>query len=545
MAPTDPPPPRETDDYVGASTRMDDVAEIAPWIRNIVQPLVVGVMVGSIAYAAAQFLHLLYPGWSRLYFIVTPVLAALLGHSTNRIAQRRRISGGERLRFQIVELALMFVVLKLLGYLDNTLPEIWAEIRAWPQDWLMIFDTRTMIAFALSTAAWYLGWSTVDDLEEFADPFIYQGRDFNRPVQRIIRRFFVGGALLLLFSGAAYTEYIALLGVERRRAPGLALNALIYVLGGLLLVGQLRLGRLVRVWRAQRTRFTSRLSRHWIRYSLILLGVVLLIAFLLPTGYTLGFMDLVSLIVTIVTYILSILYFLLLLPLAFLISLFTKDMERVAPPSPPTRPNVEPATPAAESAPAPWLEVLRSVVFWVVIVGVLVYIVRSYLRDRPDLWQTLRRFRPVRWLEGIWTTLRRWWRGLREEVREQVSRVVKRLRRARARVNIPGLGRRRGESLREQIFYHYLNTLDRAEAEGYPRQASETPYEYRQHLAPELSDAEPEIAELTETFVEARYSTHPLSDEALDRLRAAAQRIQDALRRRKADAASEEQDEET
>jgi Asp-tRNA(Asn)/Glu-tRNA(Gln) amidotransferase A subunit family amidase len=151
----------------------------------------------------------------------------------------------------------------------------------------------------------------------------------------------------------------------------------------------------------------------------------------------------------------------------------------------------------------------------------------------------------VRWLEGIWTTLRRWWRGLREEVREQVSRVVKRLRRARARVNIPGLGRRRGESLREQIFYHYLNTLDRAEAEGYPRQASETPYEYRQHLAPELSDAEPEIAELTETFVEARYSTHPLSDEALDRLRAAAQRIQDALRRRKADAASEEQDEET
>ena len=60
------------------------------------------------------------------------------------------------------------------------------------------------------------------------------------------------------------------------------------------------------------------LASRWVRYSLAFIGLAALLAFLLPTGYTVGLLDAVATIVYILGYIVTLLFTLLSLPFAWL-----------------------------------------------------------------------------------------------------------------------------------------------------------------------------------------------------------------------------------
>ena len=68
-------------------------------------------------------------------------------------------------------------------------------------------------------------------------------------------------------------------------------------------------------------------------------------------------------------------------------------------------------------------------------------------------------------------------------------------------------------SPRERIRYFYLSTLRRAREQGIPRSPDQTPYEYENILDSTVPDAQAEVAALTEAFVEAHYSEHPVDAE--------------------------------
>ncbi len=525
-------PVRETDAYIApASGPRDEEVSIKPWVRNVLQPLLTGAMVTCIAISIVQFIQTLNPGWNGLQLILMPLPAAMAGHYTYRSAHKRYMSGIELFRFQLVELLIILLVIKLVGYMDNTFPEILADIRTWPKNWLAFFDGQTLVAFLLASASWYTTWATASDLEELADPAMYDTRSFTQPTDRIRRRFFIGGFILLFFSGLTRSSIIELLQLERPRLPKLAFNALLYFVGGLVILSQLRFTRLARIWRTRETRFSSALSAHWAQYSLILLGVVLIFAFLLPTSYTIGFLDLVNFIITIITYILSILYLLLITPLVFLISLFTQQTS-VSTPAPLSRPAMPGPQSMGVEQPAamPFMDILRSVLFWAIAIGAIYYITRSYLRDRPELWASIQRFRPVQLMLNGLRALRRWLRSMRRGITTQIAEIAERLGSARRAPSQASASRKSGKSLREQVYYYYLSTLDHAQAQGVARRLSQTPYEYYEVLNAKLPAAQDEMGELTEAFIEARYSQHPLQSVQLSKLKIDAARVRDALR---------------
>lgn len=491
------------------------------------QPLIVGIMVGCIAIAITEFLHQIAPDWNSTYFLVTPILAAFAGHTTYHVARKRYRSGSDRLRLQIIELAFIFVLLKTATYLDNTLPEIWENIRQWPEDIFYLFDLETMAAFAIACAAWFSAALTARDLEAVANPLLYKGEA--GPMERLSQRFLAGGMALLFFSGLARIEIATLLEPDRPSIRGLALNVLIYFVLGLIVLGQVRFIRLNRLWELQKYKVASTLNKTWLKYSLLFVLAALVIAFVLPTQYTVGLLDIVGIIISAIVRFVLLIFTLVSTLVSLLLSfLFRTPVETETLPAMPTPVPVD-IPQQTPGAVIPWLPLLRSAVFWIIALGAILYVVYSYLKERPELLRTLKAFKVIQIAQQWWRGIRTWWRGVRRTLRTKLPTLSLNFLRRKATHQDTRSARRKREALREQMFYDYLETLDRAREEGFPRRDAQTPYEYHRTLDPNLPDVHTELTALTEAFVEARYSTHPVDKDDVARLRANAQSVRAAL----------------
>jgi len=519
----------EADAYIEHPvTDAPDVTPASGFDFRPLQPLIVGIMVGCIAIAITQLLHQIAPDWNSTYFLITPILAAFAGHTTYHIARKRYRSGSDRLRLQIIELAFIFVLLKTATYLDNTLVEIWENIRQWPQDIFYLFDLETLTAFAIACAAWFSAAHTARDLEAVADPLIYKGEA--GPMERLSQRFLAGGMALLFFSGLARIEISTLLDPDRPATRGLALNVLIYFVLGLIVLGQVNFTRLNRLWELQKYKVAGTLNKTWLKYSLLFLLAALVIAFVLPTQYTVGLLDLAGFIISAIIRLFLLIFTFIAALLSLLLSfLFKTAPETEALPAIPTPAPPVVIPPQAPGATIPWLAFLQSAIFWIIALGAILYVVYSYLKERPAILRTLKNFKMTRIVQQWWHALRTWWRRMRRTLRTKLPALSLNFLRRKPPHPDTRPARRKREALREQMFYDYLETLDRAREEGFPRRDAQTPYEYHQTLGPNLPDAHTELIALTEAFVEARYSAHPVDADDVARLQANARSVRAAL----------------
>jgi hypothetical protein len=502
-------------------------------VRHILQPLIVGLMVGCIALSLVELVHALVPTWNKTYFVVAPILAALAGYYTRYLAMRRFLNWGEKFRMLMTEWVLMFVLLKIAGYIGESWASVVADVRSWSDNFYAIFDAETLAAFVLCLLGWQAAWATVRDIEEIADPLPHYGSEEDFPVTRLRRRFTIGGVLLFAMAGLAHVG-IDSLNASWTRSTLVVLSVLAYFLFGLLLLGQMHFARLARLWQSRKAHVESKLSVRWVQYGAALLALALVIAFILPTGYTVGLLDLAYYLISAVSYLFSWIMYL----FAALFTLIAYSLARFGE----TEPTISPMTPempgAMTSSPSggaewPWLEVLRSLLFWGIAVAFLIYVLRAYLRDRAELRAMIARWGVIQRLRAWWATLRRWWRGMRREVGARAKTALAEISLQRLRRGgRDGASRRRrsGDSHRARIAYYYLSTLDEAKEIGLPRRHAQTPYEYSPTVEMALPEAQEEMARLTRAFVEARYSSHRISGEEVSRLQGTWERLRQALR---------------
>jgi len=521
---------RETDDYVSHDHGGPPAPE-NPWIRNFFHPAAFTVLVASVLWPIAQFVARLSPILGRTVIWLIPIFMALVGFTTQRVAIKRLLSGTEALRFRLIELGVLFLIAKVAGHLDDTLPQLASMAQTWSLNPLTFFDAETMTAFLLGAAVWWAGGATARDLDAVRDPSLYIGE--TEPRRRLMNRYFLGGVILMVFAALNRVDVrsVVTLAQERTRAP--IVSALIYFLLGLVMLGQIRFARLISLWHRDKVTVSEDLNVSWLRYLLIFLALIAGVAFVLPTGYTLGFSDLVAFIITLVISLIMLLYMLITWPFALLAALLMGESEPVPPPAMDRLP-FEPEIMPADGGASPWWALLRSALFWFVLLGAVVYLIRSCVRDRPELRQLIQRLTPLHWAGHLWQALLRWLRSVGKEASRALPELVARIRQARANRESQH-PRAAPLGSREQILHHYLRTLDTAQEAGVPRQRTETPYEYRRTLQEHLEEDKEAFVELTEAFVEARYSTHPISPQDVAAQQSNAQRLQRSLRERRDD----------
>ena len=503
------------------------------WVENLFRPLAVGIMAGCIALSLANLIHLFLPTRNGVLLVVGCVLAALEAQYSYRIIKTREIRSGDITTFRVVELATIFILLKIGSYLGDRWIDVLADIRAWPYNPIAIlFDAETVVAFTLALLSWLTSTLTARDLNQIGQP-PERIPNYISPREHLANRFFWGGIVLLIIAGIVRLGAADLLNLNRPSAPGIVLNVLVYFLLGLAMLGQAHFTRLYRLWQSQKIQVTEELAGRWARYSLIFIGLAAAVAFLLPTGYTFGLLEIAATIISAIGYIfmligilLSFLLALLMIPLSWLFSNTPTTSE-----IPPLRfPPPEVSSAAAAGGAPDWWEILRSLLFWVAALGMVTYIIRSYLHDHPELLAALTSLKPIRFLRRLLAALWRRLTGLADAVGERLPRgLLQRARREPSKT--PSRFFRLGAlSPRERILYYYLSILRRAGRLGLPRRRTQTPHEYDDTLGPHIDPAQREMSQLTQAFVKARYSRHTFDREQDKQTRARWQRVKAALR---------------
>ncbi len=518
------------------------------WLENLLRPVIIAAMMLCLAAPITGFVEWMLVGWDRTYFLVFLFFVCLEGIFSERLLRSQRVAGYNYLASRAAELVFLWVLMKLVNYLPLGFDQLLFEARMWPDEIDLLVNNVDLLTGAIMVPLWAGAFGIARqvmelDVEEaqaapppdrtsteyylwLTQPPVVRERE--EALNWLAESFLWGGVLLLIVS---MVSFFLLPG---RDVP--ALPTLLYFALGVALLSQARFSVSHTGWLVQGIQVQPAIGRRWLLWAVIFFVGVSSLALLLPTGYALGplraLFSAVSLVMQVFTYVIAFLFYL----LALLLSPLFSPQER--PERPPL--TLEPPSPS-QAAPVaggvPWLEVLVSALFWIVLVSIVGYAVYRFLRDRLGLlaldgeavqggswWQRL-----LLWLRQLW----RGWGALRQEVGERLAR-----RRAE-REEKPSLSRRltrffslRGLSPRDLVRYFYLSTERRADKAGQPRRPGQTPYEYRAALDETFPDLEPDLTGLTEAFVEARYSQQPIEKEDAEAVKPLWQRIKAALRRK-------------
>jgi hypothetical protein len=283
-----------------------------------------------------------------------------------------------------------------------------------------------------------------------------------------------------------------------------------YFILGIVLLSLTHYSALSTNWREAKVEIPRQIPRRWFGYSAVIIAILGFLIFWLPTNYGMGFFDTFMAVFGFVYEIIATVY-------AFIFFLFRIISSLLFHPATSQLPIVPPApTPEAFTPAAPsginWT-LIKSIIFWVGLVVLVVVALRQFILFNKDLAGELKRFRPLRWLALFWKRVTGSVKKANQAVGIFVQSSLKRLRAlGRTPTNLSDweyINPRRLDP-RQKIIFYYLALLRRAGEAGLPRQDGQTPYEYARSLPPTLAEAKDGVEDLTGSFVEARYSVHDI-----------------------------------
>ncbi len=513
------------------------------WADYVLRPLVLTIMIGGVSISIIALGRSLAADWWGGQLLLGMILAAVESIYSFRILRHPSSRGISMSRYRLAEWGTLAIILKVVTYVGRPWAEIWLSLELLIRLPQTLFSLDYIVMLGLALTAWWVAYGTMIDFEALYDPYTFRSERI-RPIDKLAARFFWGGGIIILTTGLSFlvsdvgwVGFMKLVNFDHARVGGVVLNVLVYFILGLIMLSQIRLTTLTTRWYIQQITVVGGLGKRWAQYGLAFLGVVTLIIIFLPTRYSLGLFDITVLglrfLFQVIIGLAQVIMLLLTLPLAWLASLFGSGS--------PASPRTEgfgpgPIAPVDDSGPAPpWIEILRSLIFWLVFTFVAIYLIRTYLADHPELLDSLKRLKPLRWLFGLFVTLFVW---LIQFIRAGIDLIPKQIRvepsapkkkrpSSKTKWRLPRLG---AASNQERVLYYYLNTLQGAESIGLVRKRHQTPYEFEPQLGAAISDVQADVDLLTKAFVHARYSQDRFDKERADLVKTIWQRIRSALR---------------
>jgi len=528
------------------------------WNRSLLRPITIATLVTAFLAGPLAVATTIDPQWRPGYVLVLLFLVALEAvYTTTWLAhpdRRQRRTAG----FRVAELVTWLSVVRLLVWIVRGSWPAVQDLRRWFWAPLAFFDLEFAVVGVLVALAWAEGISNGGAFQELAmqpdeltdPPPGYELSDWRAPLSyttsrsQILARFgqrWIRGALILVLCAAAtQVQYrpgagLQSFGIVHVGLPALMVAGLIvYFLMGLGLMSVGRLAALRARWLLDKTEGQEAVTRRWPRLTLLLLLSVGGLAAMLPLGSTwrlgtwlrmaIGFLGRWALIIG--GYIM---YWLTAL-LRWLVAAL--GLAQSAPPAVKPVPFETPQTPEALPDAAIGLpEWLGGALLWLLTGIVVVYALLTFLRGRGVRLEWGR-------LATLWLRVREWWHRWRQGVQRAARTVTdtvarqwagRRTGRQEAR---PGWGLLNWRQLapEAQVRLLYLFALRRAAQRGVLRPPTQTPYEHAPTLEGSWPEVQEEWGELTQAFIEARYSVRAFAADEVGQLRKLWKRVRSALR---------------
>ncbi len=511
------------------------------WINVVLTHTLLVLMMGCVGLVLMQVMRRLAPDWPYGALPWLCVLISLEAMASWFLTRRIADLDVSEITSLLIEWVVLLILIRIFLTLRGGVGRLWQEIPLWQRDFLgHFFDTEYLFFIFLSVAIWFLARFFTGDLAEtrgdelLMNAEAIQGLSSDRFSVRqrmatviLTIGFFLVALTALLFLDARYVSKVSFIS-----QAGL-LAVIFYFLFGLGLLSQVQFSVLRARWVWEHIAFDPGLLKRWTVYSLVFLGLISALAFILPTGYSMGLLATLRYLLQIVIMLIYGIFFVLSIPILWLLSLFArgKGQEQPAEPLPP--PQMPSMPEQAPSAPVPWLEFLKSLLFWAIFVSLVGYAFYHYIRQNQALMEKLRKVRLFNWLAGTWKwlvgVLHGWNAGISSAVQAGLERLRIRREFAQHRLAQRFVNPRR-LTPRQRVMFFYLAMVRRGSERGLPRQPNQTPAEYASLLRKNLVEVEEDVEAITGDFVEARYTRHDIAPDRAARVRQAWENIKRALR---------------
>lgn len=537
------------------SQEISERSSIHPNTYRLVGYGLVAAMMACAAMTMAGLVNRFIPAWQPWAMAGLCFLVALDRLYTYRRLREWLFLSREWLVSFGAQWIVILVLTKLVVGLSHGLNAFLAEVLLWQQDFIAyFFNIEFLIALVMILATWVVGGSFAILLEEIRvdetllaedDSFTtQQGKPLAR--ERLLGLFFSMGIVLVLCTAFTRLDLRAIFAgrsgsflISLPPLAGGGASTLLYFMLGLALLSQTQFIALHVRWNMQRIPVSGKLAARWALYSVLFLAFMAAVVSLLPTSYSLNPLAMLGYILNvaflILFYIVQVSLLSLMLLLSPLFQLFgLKAPAKSTGPSAPELPAPPIDVGAAIASPL-WWEFIKSLVFWSIFLGILLFSVIQYFRQHEEALQSLRKLPGWQFIEEAWG----WILDLLIGVKDSASRVLeagrKRLRSRRAATRElfeNGFLSLRSLDPRQRVTFFYLALVRRGAENGLPRSQAQTPYEYAATLEEALPTAGKDIDSLTDAFIEARYTRREVKPEKAKLVKVVWERIQKALRGR-------------
>jgi hypothetical protein len=505
-------------------------------LARLAGTVMVAAMMACVMVTIVQLLEVIFPGWNGNMLIVVAFFLALEAMNLQRSRRERSFPDLDWFVFYITEWVVILLILKIVMLAGQGSAAILDELSGYRVHfWESFFNTGYLISALAIVVIWFLAIAFADAMTDLSgdenwlkieeDSGVYIERYGVR--KRLANLIIIVGAVMIL------STVLLRLNLNLRwfQIPQVRLgvvNILIYFILGFSLLSLTQFAILRIRWLRSGFQMSPHLARLWVIYSLIFLSGLVVIAFLLPTGYTLNLLSLLNLGLKLITSLVGIIFWLVTLPIAILSYLLGLLLGRPAEMERPSE--FVPLTPPVEPSPVneayPWIEIAKSFGFWLIFVGLIIYSVYYVINNRKAQFRYIRGSKIFVWLGELWRAIKSRLLGINRLVVSAVRTGIGRLREQSSNL-VPRNSWRyigiRKKSAREQVRFYYLTMEMKARESGFPRKESQTPNEYVENFITDLhnqqdtgagSEApEEELEALTQQFMLARYSLHVIPEE--------------------------------
>lgn len=446
--------------------------------------------------------------------------------------------------YRVTEWVVILLLLKVFTELRFGLDHFLQNIAAWPKNFAesfltlnFMFNLLVVILLWTFTTLFTLDLIKLEDDIAYIKGHITLGDDERKSARASLReRTLAIGALVVFLTGVMRQSQFSMSG-KTPASEIIVTLVLLYFLLGLVLLSLAHFANLRAVWGYEQVSIQKNMASRWILYTAVFLAGLVLVVLLLPTNYSMGLFATIRFLFNWLFVIVKFLLILIIFPIYWffrlLASLFGKPSGQPVQAIPPPQMELLP-TPETPT-PLPGWEIIKSILFWIVFLAIIIYAFRQYIQTNRKLAETLRRFRVWRWLADAWTWIRTQVRSAGRGVEALLEAGIRRLRSLRTQAAGPDrwqfINPRRLKP-RQKVIFFYLAMLRRAGEAGTPRQPWQTPDEFSGKLKSALPEETGDIVALTESFQEARYSPGDVTPERADQTRTIWERLVRFLRTR-------------
>ncbi|MBW6465190.1 MAG: DUF4129 domain-containing protein [Brevefilum sp.] len=486
--------------------------------------LLVSVMLTCFAFIISSFLHIIAPPWGLYWFPILAFIVSLITliarygqQKTPGILQNKALS----ILVEILLIALIAKLVSLVSMLPRGWSSIWVEILSWPKDFpLNFFDLDFMLRSSGLFLIWILAWF-------FSLPLIQLEEDHALMEQEKLgvtftdrykaRRSLIG----LIFSLGIVM--IILLGIWKSSLPFffeepipttyLVVILLAYFFTAFVFLALNQYVIMKARWYFNDIPVSPKLAQHWLFYSLVFISLVIVVIILLPTNLPLNFSQLAQWLAEAITFLVTLILSILIAPVALLIS-FLGSLLNVEVPEETvqrTEPEmIEMLSPTLITVP--WWDVVKSILFWIVFLTVVIFAIAYYLRDKPNLLGYLRGLKVASWMRNFWQWLVRGFKTIQKTAEESFQKGIDSVNTflRRQKLPLPPFGDlAKFLPPRQAVILVYTDWVQWNQQHGFERKPSQTPLEYAQayhQRLPEMDDLIEPLKSLTDVFIQARYS---------------------------------------